>query len=546
MSSNPVINWVALTPILIVLGAAVIGVLVEAFVPERYRRNTQLVVSFLAVAGAFVAVIAQWKKVGDLGYAVVLKLNEQAAVGTLFEDRLAIVFQAIVLPCALFALLIAADRTATGEGAFAASAATQPGSSEEREANRLGAEQTEVFPLMLFSIAGMLAFTMSGDFLTMFISLEVLSLPLYVLCATARRRRALSQEAALKYFLLGAFSSAFFLMGVALLYGFSGGFNLWNRAYLEASGQELLLIAGTTLVLIGLLFKVGAVPFHSWVPDAYQGAPTPVTGFMAAGTKIAVFAAVLRLLGGADNSNTIGWSAVSLYETLKPVLWIIVIATILVGTVLGIVQRDIKRMLAYSAISHAGFLLIGVTAFFGANAAVVSATLRGQMSEVGFAANIVPIAFYLLSYGLASVGAFGVITLVRDRDEAGNILGEATAIDHWKGLGKTNPVLAVCMTVFLLSFAGIPLTSGFIGKFVVFAAGVSGGQTVLVVFAVLASAATAFFYFRVILNMFFRQPDPATSVTVASEGYAGVAIIACAALTIVLGILPGPVLGLLS
>ncbi|MBE6483409.1 MAG: NADH-quinone oxidoreductase subunit NuoN [Actinomycetaceae bacterium] len=533
MSSNPVIDWVALTPILIVLGAAVTGVLVEAFVPQRARRLTQICLSFVALAAAFVAVVALWRDITGVtsGSRVVLQLNGQPAVGTLLVDSTAIIFQGIVLLCVLFALLIAADRTETGEGSFAASAATQPGSSEEREANRTGAQQTEIFPLMLFATGGMMAFTMTVDFLTMFIALEVLSLPLYVLCATARRRRALSQEAALKYFMLGAFSSAFFLMGVALLYGFSGGFNLWSTNITSAGEHEMLLIAGFTLVLIGLLFKIGAVPFHAWVPDAYQGAPTPVTGFMAAGTKIAVFSALLRVV------RVFGATT---YKALEPVLWVIVIATILVGTVMGIVQRDIKRMLAYSAISHAGFLLIGVTALYSA---VYTYAHTGEVSGgVGAA----PIAFYLLSYGLASVGAFGVITLVRDRDEAGNILGEATAIDRWKGLGKTNPVLAVCMTIFLLSFAGIPLTSGFIGKFVVFAAGVSGGQTVLVVLAVLASAATAFFYFRVILNMFFRQPDPATSVTVASEGYAGVAIVACAALTIVLGVLPGPVLGLLS
>ena len=210
---------------------------------------------------------------------------------------------------------------------------------------------------------------------------------------------------------------------------------------------------------------------------------------------------------------------------LTPVLWTIIILTMLVGTVVGLVQTDIKRLLAYSSIAHAGFILIAVTSF----------SQRG----------IVSTAFYLLAYGIATVGAFGIVTLVREKDKEGNILGEATALSKRQGLGKTNPLLATCMTIFLLSFAGIPLTGGFMGKFAAFASGLGNGEAVLVVLAVLASAATAVFYFRIIVAMFFREPVKGTT-TVASEGFSIVAIVTCAIATLVLGIFPQPVFDFLE
>lgn len=519
---SPVIDWAALTPLLIIFGAAVLGVLMEAFVPRQARRAVQITLGTLAIASALVAVIWRWTVVSDLGPSSIAQgVNGKSTtgIGLLVEDAPALAFQMVILVCALFGLMVIADRTETREGAFAASAATQPGSLEEREATEAGYEQTEVFPLTLFAVGGMLAFTVANDLLTLFIALEALSLPLYVLTATARRRRALSQEAALKYFLLGSFSSAFFLMGAALLYGYSGALDFKSivTKMLSSSGTDWLLIAGVTLMLTGLLFKVGAVPFHAWTPDVYQGAPTPITGFMAAGTKIAAFAAMLRFLYAIGHG--VQWE-------LTPVLWTIIILTMLVGTVMGLIQKDIKRMLAYSSIAHAGFILIGVTAF---SSDAISAA-----------------AFYLLAYGLATIGAFGIVTLVREKGEDGSILGEATAISKWQGLGKTNPLLATSMAIFLLSFAGIPLTAGFMGKFEVFSAGVGGGSTVLVILAVLASAATAFFYFRVIQLMFFREPEGDTTAVVASEGFSIVAIVVCAVLTILLGVFPQPILSFLS
>lgn len=519
---SPIIDWAALTPLLLIFVTAVVGVLVEAFAPRKARRSIQIALTFIAIASALVAVVWRWTVVAESGPSSISQgvgPDGPTGIGHLVEDGPALAFQIAILLSALFAFMVIADRTATREGAFAASAAAQPGSADEREATAAGHEQTEVFPLALFSVGGMMAFTLAGDLLTMFIALEALSLPLYVLTATARRRRALSQEAALKYFLLGSFSSAFFLMGAALLYGFSGSLDFGTIASstLTSTGMDFLLIAGVTMVLTGLLFKVGAAPFHSWTPDAYQGAPTPITGFMAAGTKIAAFAAMLRFLYVIGHS--VQWE-------LTPVMWTIIIFTMLVGTVLGLIQTDIKRMLAYSSIAHAGFILIGVTAY--SQAAITS------------------VVFYLLAYGLATVGAFGIVTLVREKDKDGNILGEATAISRWQGLGKTNPLLAGCMLIFLLSFAGIPLTSGFIGKFLVFSAGVAAGNAVLVVLAVLASAATAFFYFRLIVLMFFREPEGDNTAVIASEGFSIVAIVATAVITIVLGVFPGPILDFLT
>lgn len=508
---TPEIDWAALTPILLVMGAAVLGVLVEAFAPRGSRRPVQLAISALALAGALVAVVWRWTVVESDG-------PQELVGGQLLEDPFTLVAQGIVLISALLALFVIADRTQTKEGAFAASAASRPGSPEERELIRAEVQQTEVYPLVLFAVTGMIAFPAAGDLLTLFIALEVLSLPLYILSGMARRKRLISQEAALKYFLLGAFSSAFFLMGLVLLYGFSGSVRFLEvaSATTQTVGMDWMLIAGIVLVLIGLLFKVGAVPFHSWTPDVYQGAPTPITGFMAAGTKVAAFGAMLRFLYVIGSSMAVD---------LEILLWAVIIATMLVGTVMGIIQNDIKRMLAYSSIAHAGFVLIAVTSF---EASGISATL-----------------FYLLAYSVATIGAFGVVTLVREKDAAGNITGEATSLEAWAGLGKTNPGLATAMLIFLLSFAGIPLTGGFVGKFAAFAAGIEGGAWPLVVIAVLASAATAFFYFRLVVLMFFEEPAEGTT-TISSEGMSLVTIVLCAIATIALGVVPGPIMELIG
>jgi NADH-quinone oxidoreductase subunit N len=372
----------------------------------------------------------------------------------------------------------------------------------------------------------MMLFPASNDLITMFVGLEVLSLPLYLLCGLARRRRLLSQEAALKYFLLGALSSAIFLYGAALLYGYAGSFQLAaiDAAITAGTASPGLLLAGMGLLAIGLLFKFGAVPFHSWTPDVYAGAPTPVTGFMAACTKIAAIGALLRVFYVALGADRWDW---------QPLMAIVAVATMAVGSVLAITQTDVKRMLAYSSIAHAGFIM---TAFVGASQAANGA-------KAGSLTSVSSIMFYLVAYGAATIGAFALVSTVRDTS------GEATLLSSWVGLGHRSPLVAVVFSLFLLSFAGIPATSGFIGKWAVFAAAWTGGAHWLVVVAVVISVVAAFFYIRVIVLMFFTEPDstPAGSsevrvirpqaVTLVAVGVALVA-------TVGLGVFPGPLLDL--
>jgi NADH-quinone oxidoreductase subunit N len=549
----PGIAWAQLTPVLLVLGAAVIGVLVEALAPARLRRGLQLTLGLGSTAGAIVADAALWSDAHRTGGSVVLG-------GSLIVDGPTLILQGVIALLALLSILVMADRTETGEDAFAPQAAAIPGSDYEEVARRKGLSQTEVYPLVLFATGGMLIFPATGDLLTLFVALEVLSLPLYLLSGLARRRRLLSQEASMKYFLLGAFASAILLFGIALLYGFAGSIRYADiaSAARTVTGLDGLLLGGAVMVLVGLLFKIGAVPFHAWTPDVYQGAPTPITGFMAACTKVAAFGALLRMIYVV---------VPDLQWDLAPALWTVAILTIVVGTVAGLLQTDIKRMLAYSSIAHAGFVLTGVIA----------------LNQRGIAS----VMFYMLAYGAASVGAFGIISLVRERsaarvpvavgagsgaeaDEAveeladvadqGVVLGEATQVSQWAGLGRTHPVLAVTFTLFLLSFAGIPLTAGFTGKFAVFSAAVAGGATGLAIVGVLASAAAAFFYVRIIVLMFFTNPAGTevdgseadtttaglTTTVVASEGFAVVAIGLCAVITVLLGVVPGPVLDLVT
>jgi NADH-quinone oxidoreductase subunit N len=370
----------------------------------------------------------------------------------------------------------------------------------------------------MFAVGGMLLFPASNDLLTMFVALEVLSLPLYLLSGLARRRRLLSQEAALKYFLLGAFSSAFFLYGVALLYGYAGTVRLSGiaEAVSAEAGSESLLLAGTGLLAVGLLFKVGAAPFHSWTPDVYQGAPTPITGFMAACTKVAAFGALLRVFYVALGGLAWDW---------KPVMWAVAILTMVVGSVFAITQTDVKRMLAYSSIAHAGFILTGL---------VATEAVGGSGEPAGVSSVLV----YLAAYGFSTIAAFAVVTLVRDA------AGEATHLSQWAGLAKRSPLTAVVFTFLLAAFAGIPLTSGFTAKFAVFSAAWDGGAEVLVVIGVLMSAIAAFFYFRVVVLMFFSPPAPDGPSVVVPSPLTTLSIALGAGVTLLLGVYPTQVLEL--
>lgn len=512
----PHIEYAQLSPTLIVLGAAVAGILIEGFVPRRHRYYSQLLLTVVALAAAFAAVIGL--AAGGFGSSKA----HLAAMGALAVDGPALFLQGTILLVSLIAVFTFAERrldpAAHGKhvDSFAAQAAAVPGGAAEQAAVKAGFTTTEVFPILLFAVGGMLVFPAANDLLTLFIALEVFSLPLYILCALARRQRLLSQEAAVKYFLLGAFSSAFLLFGVALLYGYAGtvtyagiaevvsdGAKQIDPALAGTMGNDALLLTGAALVLMGLLFKVGAVPFHMWTPDVYQGAPTPVTGFMAAATKVAAFGALLRLLYVALPGLRWDW---------QPVMWGVAILTMLGGAIVAITQTDIKRLLAYSSIAHAGFILAGVIA-----------TSKDGISSV---------LFYLGAYSFVTLGAFAVVTLVRD---AG---GEATALSKWAGLGRRSPLVAAVFAVFLLAFAGIPLTSGFAGKFAVFKAAAQSGAGWLVVVGVISSAIAAFFYIRVIVLMFFNEPKADGPTVAVPSPLTTTAIAVGVTATLVLGLAP--------
>ena len=495
--TTPVLSYTLLSPMLILLGGALIGVLVEAFVSKALRPAVQLT---LTLGSLLLALMQVWRIRGQQSLT--------AAMGSVTIDGPAVLLQASILIISIISVFLIADTEN-----FTALAAALPGSKEERQALQSGNQVTEVYPLTLFAVAGMLLFPVASDLITLFVALEMLSLPLYLMAGLSRRRRLASQESALKYFLLGAFSSAFFLFGAAYLYGFSASITFAGirESVVGGSGNDVLLLIGIAFLSIGLLFKVGAVPFHAWSPDVYQGAPTPVTAFMAAATKVAAFGAMLRIYYTVFANAQWSWT---------PMLSGIAIVTMLLGSLVAIAQRDVKRMLAYSSIAHAGFLLSGVIA----------------LNKAGLDATI----FYLFAYGVATVGAFGVVTLVRDS------AGEVTDLNRWKGLGKRSPFAASAFALFLLAFAGIPLTSGFIGKFSIFSAAYESGAKGVVIAGVLSSAIAAFFYIRVIVLMFFTDAtEDGTGVEVPSILTRATVVIA-AVVTVALGVYPAPLLNFIT
>ncbi len=500
----PSFQYRAMAPVLIVLVAAVAAVLVEALVPRGARRGIQLTLTGSALVAALILTIATPPSAKGL-----------VAAGTLAIDGPTLFGWMTILIVALLAMLVVAERRVDPAGdAFAPRAASLVGSNEEQELTRRGWEQTEVWPLFLFAVTGMLLFPAANDLLMLFVALEVMSLPLYLLAGMARRRRLLSQEAALKYFLLGAFASAFLLYGSAMLFGYAGSleFGAIADAFTNRPGASGLQLLGIGLVSVGLLFKVAAVPFHMWTPDVYQGSPTPITAFMAAGVKVAGFGALIRVMYVALGGAAWDWA---------PMLWVVAIVTMLVGVILAVTSADIKRMLAYSSIAHAGFLLLGVVAY----------------SRDGLSATL----FYLLAYGLTTIGAFAVVMLVRGP------AGEAGHLSAWAGLSRTSPLLAGVFAFLLLALAGIPLTSGFTAKFGVFSAAIASGAIWPVIAAALASAISAFFYLRIIVLMYFAEPaaDGSTSVAVPSILTQGAIAVAVAA-TLLLGVFPQSVLTLVN
>ncbi|MDO4412180.1 NADH-quinone oxidoreductase subunit NuoN [Cutibacterium sp.] len=511
----PYIEYGPLTPVFALMAGACLAVLVEAFVPRSGRRVTQIVLTVVALAVAIASTVTTLVK----GTRIV------AGQGTLALDGPTLATWVVLLVTSLGAVVLFAERVGGTQTAFVASASSVPGSPLEAKADQEHREHTEVYPLLMFAVLGMMCFAASDDLIMMFVALEIFSLPLYLLSGMSRRRRLLSQEAALKYFLLGALSSALFLYGIVLLYGCAGSFKLGAIATAGVTqvGSSRLIVAGMVLVAVGLLFKVGAVPFASWTPDVYTGAPTPVSGWMAVATKLVALIGLMRVLYVGLGAMRWDWQII---------LAVVSVASMALGAVVGLVQTDMKRLLAYSAIAHAGFVLVGVIGAW---------TIQTGMTpdQTGSVSSVL---VYMTAYGLSSIGFWLLILMVR---RAG---GESTEIDSWAGLGRKHPWFGVLVVIFVLSFAGIPLTAGFTGKLVVFLAGWRGGYAWLVLVGVLFSLVAAAFYLRVIVVVFFRNPkeedDP---VEIAEPSIAGwITLIICAVLTVVLGVAPQPVLDLFN
>jgi NADH-quinone oxidoreductase subunit N len=363
----------------------------------------------------------------------------------------------------------------------------------------------EFYVLALLSGSGGMLMAAANDLIVIFLGLETLSIALFVL-AGFHRRRAASGEAAMKYFVLSAFSSAFLLYGIALTYGSTGTTNLAGIAQWLATNVAIsngVLLAGLAFLLVGFGFKVAAVPFHTWTPDVYQGSPTPVTAFMAGASKAAGFAALLRVFFSTFSTLRPDW---------KPLVWGLAVASLLVGSVLAVVQKDVKRMLAYSSISHAGYILVGLQA----------------ANDRGIAGSL----FYLLAYTFMVIGSFAIATLVGRRGD------EAHDLDSYVGLAKRRPALALGFTVLLMAQAGVPFTSGFLAKFYVISAAVESRSYALALIAMLAAVIAAFFYLRVILTMYSSEEGDEAPARLPIPFGAGLVLVSAVAFTLVAGILP--------
>jgi NADH-quinone oxidoreductase subunit N len=476
----PQVDWRAIAPELALLVAGVVLLMVVAFWPQAGRN----VLAGLTLAGlATAAALTAWN----------WDLQRVAFEGAVSLDGITRYARVILLAVGVLATLMVVQ-----------------GDTREGEPDDSPPEQ---FPLLILALLGMILLAAASDLLVVFIALEILSLSLYVLAGETRRLAA--QEAAMKYFLLGAFSSAFLLYGIALCYGATGTTNLLGiaRATGDPTGDGTLLLAGVGLLAVGFCFKVSAVPFHMWTPDVYQGTPTPVAAFMAAATKVAAFAVFLRVFAGALGGLVVSW---------RPAIAAVAVVTMLVGAALAVVQTDLKRMLAYSSISHAGYLLVGVAA-----AATVPAGVSASM-------------FYLLVYAFMVMGAFMVVQYVsRLGPPDDDAIRERTSLEDYRGLARRHPWAAGLLAVFMLALTGIPPLSGFWAKYYVFLAGVEAGLTWLVVVAVVSSVISAFFYLRVLVVAYLQEP--AVAADEASPGPTralGLALGLAGLLTVAIGLAP--------
>jgi NADH-quinone oxidoreductase subunit N len=464
----PPVALLPLLPTLIVLAASVL-VLALDLGPRGIPRELLAVAALAGMIGALLATLARWGTGG------------RAFRDMVVLDDFALFFNVIICYSGALIVLLSMDYL-----------------------RRRGSDSAEYYALVLFATAGMMLLAASGDLVVIFLALELMSLSLYVLAGLFKRELA-SGEASMKYFLLGAFASSFLLYGIALLYGAAGTTNLDRIASAMASGpRDPLFVIGLGLVLVGFGFKISSVPFHMWVPDVYQGAPTSVTALIATGSKAAAFAALIRVLTVVPRGVAIDWTGL---------LWGVAVVTMTVGNVVAIAQSNLKRMLAYSSIAHVGYMLVGLVAG----------------GTVGTSA----VLFYLLTYAFTTAGAFGVITLCE------RARGEAVEVGDYAGLARRHPLLAAALSLFLLSLIGIPPLAGFVGKFYVFGAAVRAGFVWLAVIGVLNSAVAAYYYLRVIVYMYMREPEGAA--TAFAPSFAGSLALAIALLGIVLlGVVPAP------
>ena len=486
--AHPSIDWFAIAPQMCLFGAALLIVLVRSLARHHPKvHEISLITAITGVATSAVFVAVQWNFVQDDGPYETMLTSRKPIVGMIAVDGFAVFAMTVILIATLLALLL---------------------SSSYLKRERL--EGAEYFTLMLCSATGMMLMVSANDLVTVFLSLEILSIALYVLAAFDRRRTD-SQEAGLKYFLLGSFSSAVFLYGVALVYGGTGTTNLTGIADFLAQNTLLhdgVLLLGIAFLLVGLGFKVAAAPFHMWTPDVYQGSPTPVTAFMAAATKAAAFAALLRVFVGSFQLYSVDW---------RPIVFGLAVLSLVVGSVAAIVQTDVKRMLAYSSISHAGYVLIAVQA----------ATAKGTSAAL----------FYVLTYALMTTGAFAVVAVVARQGD------DEHALSTYRGLAGRQPLLAGAFTLFLLAQAGVPLTGGFVAKLTVFSAAVDQRQYALALIGMLAAAVAAFVYLRIILTMYAPADDEEQPSFRARVDYGTRAAITIAAAAVLfLGIMPGGML----
>jgi NADH-quinone oxidoreductase subunit N len=474
--STPQVEWSVLLPVLILLGGAVVMMVVGALTPRRPKLPWHAGGTVVIALAAIVSSVFLWWRVRDDGPI-------SAVADAVVVDGLSLYLGIAILCAVVLAALLSHGYL-------------------QRE--RL--EGPDLYVLMLLSAAGGLIMCGANDLLVLFLGLEILSIAVYVL-AGIHVRRARSGEAALKYFVLGAFSSAFFLYGIAMVYGATGSTNFTAiQAFLADNilTNNVMLLAGFALLLVGLGFKVAAVPFHAWTPDVYEGSPSPVVAYMASGVKVAGFAGLIRVFTYTFSTYQADW---------QPMIYALAVATLVIGSLFAVSQTNVKRMLAYSSISHAGFILIGIQA----------ATTEGTRAAL----------FYLATYTFMVAGSFGVVTIV------GRTGDNAHDLSDYDGLAKRSPLLAFAFLVFLLGQAGVPFTSGFLAKFGVIGAAVDARSFWLALIAMLSSVISAFVYLRIVLAMYDRDAE-VTGPKLAIPVGARVAILIAMLVTIGVGILPEP------